>query len=610
LGETMAAAFDVARFVRSNSASILSSWSRRLGSGRVRLLADLAMGASEAWLERLLGLLEHPAGAVNAHRSFVGRAQKAGMTAAEVGEAYGALQEAVLAAAVESCRGAPEQLEQAVLTLARLLDEAVRWMYENCVAEEPDDAGAALPPADYRRLIESANDIILSIDAEGRFTFVNPVLTRLTGFRLSDLTAQHLSVLVTESAVDRLTPLLRERRARLVELALRIKGAPEPLPVEASAIALYDDGQLSGHLIVARDIRRRRQAEQLLQRRSEHLAAINSIAQAVSRSLDTKETAKAAVGEAARILEADYACVYLREPVSGRFELSHQRQLSGGLVQAVPRLEPDHPLIVAAGSAEEVVFARGDGGELADAVASIVGEPIGATAIVPLRGRRALQGVLLVGRRSARDFSTSEIRLLSVIGGQIGGALDNTALYDAAKRAAMTDSLTGLYDHGELWRRLEAEAERAKRYNRDLSFVIADLDNLKRVNDTHGHMAGDAVLKGVAEILTATVRAADVAARYGGDEFALILPETGLERARMAAERIRASVASRPFAVQGAAEVARVTMTLGVTASRGNKSAAELVRDADRALYRAKSQGGNAVGLSDRDSGYSPGSPS
>jgi diguanylate cyclase (GGDEF)-like protein len=229
----------------------------------------------------------------------------------------------------------------------------------------------------------------------------------------------------------------------------------------------------------------------------------------------------------------------------------------------------------------------------------MLGECAGVSAIVPLRGRQELQGVLVLGHRSAQAFTESEIRLLGVIGGQIGGALDNAALYDAAKRAAVTDSLTGLFDHGELWRRLEAEAERSKRYSRDLSFVIADLDNLKSINDTHGHMAGDAVLRGVAGILTATVRAADVAARYAGDEFALILPETPLERARMAAERIRANVASRPFPVPGSGGVARATMTLGVAASRGRKSAAELVQEADKALYRAKAHGGNAVGLAE-----------
>ncbi|MFQ5810935.1 MAG: diguanylate cyclase, partial [Armatimonadota bacterium] len=384
-----------------------------------------------------------------------------------------------------------------------------------------------------------------------------------------------------------------------VELTLQVKGDGEPLPVEANAIALYEEGQVSGHLIVARDIRRRKQAEELLQRRNEHLAAITSIAQAVSRSLDLVDTARAAAQEAVRILEADYACVYLREPESGRFELRHHQGLSEQLPPGAGRLGPDHALIAAADRATEVVSARGEPGPLRDAVASTVGKRPGVIAIVPLRGRQKLQGVLLLGHRRDQEFSESEVRLLGVIGGQIGGALDNAALYDAAKRAAVTDSLTGLVDHGELWRRLEAEAERSKRYDRDLSFVIADLDNLKSVNDTHGHMAGDAVLRGVAEILTDTVRAADVVARYAGDEFALILPETSLERARMAAERIRANVASREFLVPGGETPARATMTLGVAASRGKKAAPELVQDADKALYRAKATGGNAVGLAE-----------
>ncbi|MGD8240214.1 MAG: diguanylate cyclase [Armatimonadota bacterium] len=593
----MAAPFDVANFVRSRSADILASWATRLGSGRVRLIADLALGASPAWLERLLGLLDHPAEAASAHRSLVRKAHEAGLTSAEIAEVYGALREALLGAAVESCRGAPDELATAVLTISPLLHDATGWMYEECLAAQPVDAGTAPPRADYRQLIESANDIILSVDTDGRFTFVNPVLTHLTGFTASDLTAQHLSVLVTATAVDRLTPLLREHRAGTVELSLQVKGNDEPLPVEANAIALYEDGDVSGHLIVARDIRRRKQAEESLHRRNEYLAAITSIAQAVNRSLDLADTARAAAQEAVRILEADYACVYLREPESRRFELRHHQGLAEQLPPGASRLEPDHALIAAADRTREVVFVRGDPGPLGDAIGSTIGKRPGLVVIVPLRGRQELRGVLLLGHRRSREFSESEIRLLGVIGGQIGGALDNAALYDAAKRAAVTDSLTGLVDHGELWRRLEAEAERSKRYDRALSFVIADLDNLKSINDTHGHMAGDAVLKGVAEILTATVRAADVVARYAGDEFALILPETSLERARMAAERVRANVASREFSVPGGGPAARATMTLGVAASRGKKPAAELVQEADKALYRAKANGGNAVGL-------------
>ncbi len=133
----MAAPFDVAGFARSRSADILSRWATRLGSGRVRLIADLALGAPEAWLERLLGLLDQPGQGASAHRSLVRRAREAGLTALEIADGYGALRAAVLEAATEDCRDAPDQLGPAVLTLSRLLDEATGWMYDESLAAGP-----------------------------------------------------------------------------------------------------------------------------------------------------------------------------------------------------------------------------------------------------------------------------------------------------------------------------------------------------------------------------------------------------------------------------------------------------------------------------------------
>ncbi|MFQ6098858.1 MAG: GGDEF domain-containing protein, partial [Armatimonadota bacterium] len=142
------------------------------------------------------------------------------------------------------------------------------------------------------------------------------------------------------------------------------------------------------------------------------------------------------------------------------------------------------------------------------------------------------------------------------------------------------------------------ETERCRRYGRRLAFMYVDLDNLKAINDTHGHIVGDAVLKGIARILNQSVRAGDTAARYGGDEFAIILPEASLQDAAAAAERIRKTVAETTFRAPGVESAARATLSIGVAAWRPEmQDAAGLVHAADLAQYQAKARGGNTVGV-------------
>ncbi len=167
-------------------------------------------------------------------------------------------------------------------------------------------------------------------------------------------------------------------------------------------------------------------------------------------------------------------------------------------------------------------------------------------------------------------------------------AADRAALEELATQ----DAVTGLYNHREFHRRLQEEVERARRYNRPLSLLLLDLDHLKAFNDAYGHQAGDEALKAVAAAIRRHVRPPDVPARYGGDEFAVILPETPLTGAIVVAERIRASVAAVPVA-----EDVPMTVSAGAAAFPDDgESGADLVAAADRALYAAKHAGRNQVG--------------
>lgn len=165
------------------------------------------------------------------------------------------------------------------------------------------------------------------------------------------------------------------------------------------------------------------------------------------------------------------------------------------------------------------------------------------------------------------------------------------------QRLSVTDGLTGLHNHRHFQERLREEFRRAQRYDDALSLILLDLDHFKNVNDTHGHAAGDGVLREVAAALSRCVRETDLVARYGGEEFAVLLPRTHLTGALTVAERVSRELRSLRLGLDTAA--LRVTASLGVSSfpHRSVLSPEQLLLTADEALYRAKSEGRDKVCL-------------
>ncbi len=214
---------------------------------------------------------------------------------------------------------------------------------------------------------------------------------------------------------------------------------------------------------------------------------------------------------------------------------------------------------------------------------------------VPLFVGGACEGVLAVQSHEAAAFSASDQRLLASLALQVGAALQNAHLYTMA----MVDGLTGLFVRRYFDARVEEEIERARRYAQPFSVVMIDIDDFKTLNDTHGHLVGDRVLREVSAAVRGELRGVDTAARYGGEELVIILPRTELVAALALAERIRARIADRRFAVGPEGPVLSVTASFGIAAypESGRGTAEDLVRRADRALYRAKRTGKNRVEL-------------
>ena len=218
---------------------------------------------------------------------------------------------------------------------------------------------------------------------------------------------------------------------------------------------------------------------------------------------------------------------------------------------------------------------------------------------VPIRVRRELWGCLLVVARAEERIPPDLEERLGIFADLVGLAITNTDTSARLLSLATSDPLTGLLNHRAFQERVESEVGRAQRYGRPLALVLLDLDHFKTINDAYGHQAGDAALMQAARLLEQGARAGDVLGRIGGDEFALLLPETSAEQALLISERWAAEFRIAPVGV-----ACHLTMSAGVcdlTHAIGSK---ELLKLADGALYWAKSQGRDNVVVYSPDTVY------
>jgi diguanylate cyclase (GGDEF)-like protein len=220
-----------------------------------------------------------------------------------------------------------------------------------------------------------------------------------------------------------------------------------------------------------------------------------------------------------------------------------------------------------------------------------------AEAVVPVFYKGTLSGFLTLGYKSNKDpFLKEDVDFLESLTSQAAIAVENAKLF----QESTTDGLTGLYHQKYFKSRLKAEFERVIRHKHHLILALMDIDHFKRINDTYGHVKGDAVLKGVAKILHHSFRIEDIVARYGGEEFAVMLNEPNPSGAKLVAERIRKRIENHEFEGN-----IRVTVSIGIYVFQSHEECAteiDMLEKADQALYQAKNTGRNRVIFFEEDS--------
>jgi diguanylate cyclase (GGDEF)-like protein len=214
-------------------------------------------------------------------------------------------------------------------------------------------------------------------------------------------------------------------------------------------------------------------------------------------------------------------------------------------------------------------------------------------------GSRRVGVLNVTDKASGGQYDDLDLNLLDMLAPQMALALDRAGWHQKATQfqiLSITDALTGLLNRRYLEERLGEELERSKRHRFAMCFLMIDIDNFKEYNDTHGHQAGDSALQLTAQCLKSALRSADVASRYGGEEFSVLLPQTSISEAHVIAERIRHRVESTPYPHGLNQPGGAVTVSIGISSfGHGQDTPESVIRAADEALYTAKSRGKNRV---------------
>jgi diguanylate cyclase (GGDEF)-like protein/putative nucleotidyltransferase with HDIG domain len=321
-------------------------------------------------------------------------------------------------------------------------------------------------------------------------------------------------------------------------------------------------------------------------RRSSHLALLNELAQKAASVLNPNELLCSICGEVRSAFDRDFARIEVADPQKN--ELIVEAEAGYGADLLGRRVRYGEGLSGAAATSREPVLANS---VLHDLRYVALRPGVRSALSLPLRYRHDLLGVLSLESLREHSFSQQDVLTLQSLADQLAIALHNARAYQSALDQAITDGLTGLKTHRYFREALDAEWRRSARASRPFSVIMMDLDGFKRVNDQGGHLEGDRVLAAVATLLDARSRQSNVVARYGGDEFAILMPETNTEQAEVLAERLRAALEASHFL-----HAHGVTASIGIaTFPDHGPTQEEILRVADSGMYLAKHCNGNCV---------------
>lgn len=468
--------------------------------------------------------------------------------------------------------------------------------------------------------LESAANGILITDRNGNIQWVNPAFTRMTGYEADEVRGKNPRILksglVPQETFRTLWKTILSGNVWYGELINRRKDGK--IITEEQTIAPVRDGsgQIIHFIAIKQDITERKHAEEALSKRTDQIATLNRVMQSLSSTLDIAKVLDTILSEIQQVIPYDSASVWLCKDSSMEIIAVHgfpdPQALIGITFSLTSEETPNStvvrsrvPLII--GDAYSTYSAFRSGVHAKYQIRGWMGVPM-------IIGDRVI-GMLAFDKKVPNFYTEEQSQFALAFAAQAAIAIENARLYTDAQKEltdkivaeekllklqkeleeqAIRDSLTGLYNRRFLDETLSRELSRAERDKYSVSVVMLDLDHFKVFNDTYGHDVGDLMLKQLGKLLTSQVRAGDIACRYGGEEFVVVMPKASLSVARQRANDWRMKFESQILIHEG--EVLNATLSAGVAVypMHGTNSD-EIIRKADQAMYAAKAAGRNLV---------------
>ena len=321
------------------------------------------------------------------------------------------------------------------------------------------------------------------------------------------------------------------------------------------------------------------------------LMDVGELGKEMNAALPYRETVERVLSRSRSFLHADFAALLQLDPDARAFSLEGaQGVLSPGLSAECCAFTPDCPVRQAIASGRLV--------RASEHVCTLFPHTMHGQVVIPVQVENVGDMAVLATSTTGEYVSLFSDDILEALRNHVQSALTNAHKYDAIRRQVVTDHLTRLYNRRFFMSRAAEEIERSLRHQAPLSVLMIDIDHFKEFNDTYGHATGDRVLQTVAQAMQDVLRKPDICARHGGEEFAVLLPDTPGENALFVADRVRRTLSGTRYTGLGLPAEANITISVGVaTCPRDATDLDTLMELSDKALYRAKAAGRDRVVL-------------
>ena len=453
-------------------------------------------------------------------------------------------------------------------------------------------------PVARERIIESLGESLLIFDEEGRLAAANPAARRLiagAGGPAEDASEAKLlgkPAAAILPAWPELASALASPAASETELALPGTGEPRFFALRTTPLTGAGE-HVTGRVAVLYDVSRIKKAETAAVEARRVAETLREAGLTLSSNLDFVQVSSLILDLLRRVVPYDVGAFLTAE--DGAMRMAAMKAPPG-----TPSLVGKSYALAGQGLCCDAVRGKrpciGDVAAPEDILLPLLPDlPVRSHICLPVVFHGQTTGLIALYNLGERAFSDQDLRVAELFASQVAIALDNSRQVQLMEKQAVTDQLTGLYNRRAFAAMAGKEVGRARRYRRPLAMILFDIDHFKTVNDSHGHLVGDHVLKVLTELVTRTTRSTDVVCRYGGEEFIVLMPEAGRDEALVMAERLRDEISR--MTVVTAEGTLSLTVSLGVAEldREGDEELDGLINRADRAMYQAKAAGRNAV---------------